>query len=40
MVLVGAGVGFLCGIVLTLMCVALGAAAKNADAINNKDGGE
>ena len=40
MVLVGAGLGFLCGIIITLLCISLGAAAKNADAINNEDGGE
>lgn len=31
MVLVGAGIGFLCGIIITLLCISLGDAAKNAD---------
>lgn len=39
MVLVGAGIGFLCGIIITLLCISLGDAAKNADAHIDEGGG-
>ncbi len=39
MVLVGVGVGFLCGIIITLICISLGDAAKNVD-IHIDKGGE
>lgn len=39
MVLVGAGIGFLCGIIITLLCISLGDAAKNAD-VHIDEGGE
>lgn len=39
MVLVGAGIGFLCGIIITLLCISLGDTAKNSD-VHFDEGGE
>lgn len=39
MVLVGAGIGFLCGIIITILCISLDDAAKNAD-VHIDEGGE
>lgn len=39
MVLVGAGIEFLCRIIITLLCISLGYAAKNAD-VHIDEGGE